>query len=87
MDEVLNIAKQFINDPEGIYKYLGEFEQGKYFVEYMFADDYMDGDVALCVGGPQYLVVTGAQCRYVDNDEYELILRYSAASLGYKEEV
>ena len=86
MDKVLNIAKQFINDPAGNYKYLGEFEQGKHFVEYMFADDYMDGDVALYVGGPQYLVVTDeGQCRYIDNDEYELILRYRAVS--YEEEV
>ena len=76
MDKILNIAKQFTNDPEGIYKYLGEFEHGKHFVEYMFVDDYMDGDIALCVGGPQCLVVTdGGQCRYADNDEYELSMR------------
>ena len=36
MDNVLNVAKQFINDPEGDYKYLGELEDGKHFVEYMF---------------------------------------------------
>lgn len=87
MDKVLNIAKQFIDDPGSIYKYLGELEREKHFVEYMFSDDCMDGDVALCVGGPQYLVVTDGQCRYVDNDEYELILRYRAASLEYEEEV
>ena len=82
MEKVLNIAKQFINDPEGIYKYLGELEQGKHFVEYMFADDYMDGDVALCVGGPQYLVVTDGQCRYADNDECELAMKQALADIG-----
>ena len=42
MDEILNIAKQFINDPSGDYKYLGELEQGKHFVEYMFTDDFLE---------------------------------------------
>ena len=75
MDKVLNIARQFINDPTGDYRYLGELESGKHFVEYMFTDDCMDGDVALCVGGPQYLVVIARQCRYADNDEYMLAIR------------
>ena len=42
MDKILNIAKQFINDPSGDYKYLGELEQGKHFVEYMFTDDFLE---------------------------------------------
>ena len=79
MDNVLNVANQFINDPEGDYKYLGELEDGKHFVEYMFTDDCMDGDVALCVGGPQCLVVTGGQCRYADSDEYSLAMKHLAA--------
>ena len=76
MDKILNIAKQFINDPEGDYKYLGELEYGKHFVEYMFTDDCMDGNVALCVGGPQCLVVTDGKCRLADNDECVLAMRH-----------
>ena len=88
MEKVSNIVRQFIDDPAGNYKYLGELEAGKHFVEYMFTDDCMDGDVALCVGGSQYLIVTDeGQCRYTDNDEYELILRYLAVSLEYEDEV
>ena len=79
MDNVLNVAKQFINDPEGDYKYLGELEDGKHFVEYMFTDDCVDGDVVLCVGGPQCLVVTGGQCRYADSDESSLAMKHLAA--------
>ena len=79
MDKILNIAKQFINDPSGDYKYLGELEQGKHFVEYMFTDDCVDGDVALCVGAPQCLVVTGGQCRYADSDESSLVMKHLAA--------
>ena len=75
MDNVLNIARQFINDPTGDYEYLGELEPGKFFVKYMFADDCMDGDVVLCVGGPQYLVVIDGRCRYADNDENMLAIR------------
>ena len=47
MDKILNIAKQFINDPEGDYKYLGELEDGKHFVEYMFTDDCVEA-MLLC---------------------------------------
>ena len=36
---VLNIARQFINDPTGDYEYLGELEPGKYF--YTDNDEYM----------------------------------------------
>ena len=72
MENILNIVRQFVGDPAGDYKYLGELEQGKHFVEYMFTDDCVDGDVALCVGAPQCLVVTGGQCRYADSDEYAL---------------
>ena len=79
MDNVLNVAKQFINNPEGDYKYLGELEDGKHFVEYMFTDDCVDGDVVLCVGGPQCLVVTGGQCRYADSDESSLAMKHLAA--------
>ena len=79
MDEILNIAKQFMYDPSGDYKYLGELEQGKHFVKYMFTDDCVDGDVALCVGGPQCLVVTGGQCRYADSDESSLAMKHLAA--------
>ena len=68
MDNVLNIAKQFINDPEGDYKYLGELEDGKHFVDYMFTDD--------CV---ECLVVTGGQCRYADSDESSLAMKHLAA--------
>ena len=81
MEKVLNIAKKFINDPEGIYKYLGELEQGKHFVEYMFADDYMDGDVALCVGGPQYLVIEANVCRWADCDEAVVAMKYIAENM------
>ena len=83
MDKILNIAKQFINDPSGDYKYLGELERGKHFVEYMFTDDCVDGDVALCVGAPQCLVVTGGQCRYADSDECVLAMRYISAKKDF----
>ena len=79
MDNVLNVAKQLINDPSGGYKYLGELEHGKHFVEYMFTDDYADGDVLLCVGGPQCLVVTCGQCRYAVSDESSLAMKHLAA--------
>ena len=81
-DEVLNIAKEFINDPAGDYKYLGELEQGKHFVEYMFTDDC--GDVVLCVGAPQCLVVTDGKCRFADNDECVLAMRHISAKKGYR---
>lgn len=76
MEKVLNIARRFINDPSGDYKYLGELEQGKHFVEYMFTDDCAEGDVVLCVGGPQCLVVTDGKCRFADNDECVLAMRH-----------
>lgn len=79
MDKILNIAKQFINDPSGDYKYLGELEQGNHFVEYMFTDDCVDGDVALCIGAPQCLVVTDGKCRFADNDECVLAMKHLAA--------
>ncbi len=80
MDNVLNVAKQFINDPEGDYKYLGELEQGKHFVKYMFPDDYADGEIVLCVGGPQYVVVTEGKCRFADSDECTLAMKHVAAN-------
>ena len=76
MDKILNIAKEFINDPSGDYKYLGELEQGKHFVEYMFTDDCAEGDVVLCVGAPQCLVVTDGKCRFADNDECVLAMKH-----------
>ena len=76
MEKVLNIARRFINYPAGDYKYLGELEQGKHFVKYMFTDDCMDGEVALCVGGPQCLVVTDGECRFADSDEYALATKH-----------
>ena len=79
MEKVLKIAKQFINDLAGDYKYLGELEDGKHFVEYMFTDDCADGDVLLCVGGPQCLVVTCGQCRYAVSDEFSLAMKHLAA--------
>ena len=45
----------------------------------MFTDDCVDGDVALCVGAPQCLVVTGGQCRYADSDESSLAMKHLAA--------
>ena len=83
MEKVLNIAKEFINDPSGDYKYLGELEQGKHFVEYMFTDDCIDGDVALCVGGPQCLVVTDGKCQFADNDECVLAMRHISAKKDF----
>ena len=79
MENILNIVRQFVGDPAGDYKYLGEFEHGKHFVEYMFTDDCMDGNVALCVGGPQCLVVTDGECRYADSDESSLAMKHLAA--------
>ena len=76
MEKVLNIARRFINDPSGDYKYLGELEQGKHFVEYMFTDDCAEGDVVLCVGGPQCLVVTDGKCLFSDIDEYSLATKH-----------
>ena len=45
----------------------------------MFTDDCAEGDVVLCVGGPQCLVVTGGQCRYADSDESSLAMKHLAA--------
>ena len=45
----------------------------------MFTDDCMDGEVALCVGGPQCLVVTDGECRFADSDEYALAMKHLAA--------
>ena len=81
MDEVLNIAKEFINDPSGDYKYLGELEQGKHFVEYMFTDDASDGDVMLCVGTFQYLVVEGGKCRHTNDKESEVAMKFIAENM------
>ena len=78
-DGAVNVVKSFVGDPTGDYKYLGELEPGKHFVEYMFTDDYADGDVLLCVGGPQCLVVTCGQCRYAVSDEYSLAMKHLAA--------
>ena len=78
-DGAVNVVKSFVGDPTGDYKYLGELEPGKHFVEYMFTDDCADGDVLLCVGGPQCLVVTGGQCRYADSDESSLAMKHLAA--------
>lgn len=76
----VNVVKSFLGDPTGDYKYLGELEDGKHFVEYMFTDDCVDGDVVLCVGGPQCLVVTCGQCRYADSDESALAMKRMAAN-------
>ena len=81
MDTILKIAREFIGDQDGVYRYIGELQGGKHVVEYMFTDDYMDGDIALCVGGPQYLVVTNRHCRYTDNEEYTLAMRYFSANM------
>ena len=35
-----------------------------------------EGDVVLCVGGPQCLVVTDGKCRFADNDECVLAMRH-----------
>lgn len=83
MNEVLNIAKEFINDPAGDYKYLGELEQGKHFVEYMFTDDCADGEIVLCVGAPQCLVITDGKCRLADNDECVLAMRHISAKKDF----
>lgn len=73
MDKVLNIVKQFINDPDGTYKYIGELEQGKHLVFYMFSDDSstIDGEY-LPVGTSQFLVIEGEECRYADADESQI---------------
>ena len=76
MDNVLNVAKQFINDPEGDYKYLGELEVGKHFVEYMFTGDYVEDDIMLCVGTSRFLVVEANVCRWAGADEEALIMKY-----------
>ena len=78
-DGAVNVVKSFVGDPTGDYKYLGELEPRKHFVEYMFTEDCADGDVLLCVGGPQCLVVTCGQCRYADSDESSLAMKHLAA--------
>lgn len=81
MDIVLNAAKQFINDPTGDYKYLGELEHGKHFVSYMFSGNYMDGDIALCVGTKRILVIAGDKCRDADNYEIDKALEFEASQV------
>ena len=78
MDEILKIVKQFVGDSTGDYSYLGELEVGKHFVSYMFTDDASDGDVMLCVGTFQYLVVEGGKCRYTNDKESEVAMKYIA---------
>ena len=78
-DGAVNVVKSFVGDPAGDYKYLGELEPGKHFVEYMFTDDCVDADIVLCVGGPQCLVVTCGQCRYAVSDESSLAMKHLAA--------
>ena len=81
MDKILNIAKQFINDPSGDYRYLGELEQGKHFIEYMFTDDCVDGDIVLCIGTNRFLVVEANVCRWIEGDEEVLAMKYIAENL------
>ena len=78
-DGSVNVVKSFVVDRTGDYRYLGEIKKGMHIVSYMFTDDCMDGDVALCVGAPQCLVVTGGQCRYADSDESSLAMKHLAA--------
>ena len=81
MEKVLNIAKQFINDPAGDYKYLGELEVGKHFVEYRFTGDYVEDDIRLCVGTKRFLVVEANGCRCAEVDEEVLAMKYIAENL------
>lgn len=81
MKQVIEIVKKFIGDPKGDYKYLGELEKGKHFVSYMFTDDASDGDIMLCVGTFQYLVVEGGKCRYTNDKESEIAMKYIAENL------
>ena len=76
-DGAVNVVKSFVGDPTGDYKYLGELEPGKHFVEYMFTDDCVDGEIVLCVGGPQYLE---GKCRFADSDECTLAMKHGAAN-------
>ena len=80
METILKIAKEFVGDQDGCYEYIGELENGKHFISYMFSDDTMNEEgFALCVGGPQYIVVIDGLCRHLDNNEYERTLRYLAS--------
>ena len=69
-DGAVNVVKSFVGDPTGDYKYLGELEQGKHIVSYMFTDDASteDGEF-LAVGTVQYYVVSGVECRFADDEE------------------
>jgi hypothetical protein len=46
----------------------------------MFTDDCVDADIVLCVGGPQYVVVTEGKCRFADSDECTLAMKRMAAN-------
>ena len=78
MDEILKILKQFVGDSTGDYSYLGEFEVGKHFVEYMFTGDYVEDDIMLCVGTSRFLVVEANVCRWAEVDEEVLAMKYIA---------
>lgn len=78
MGNILDIVRLFVGDPTGDYRYLGELEVGKHFVEYMFTDDASDGDVMLCVGTFQYLVVEGQKCRHTNDKESAIAMKYIA---------
>lgn len=78
MDEIVKIVKQFIEDPTGDYRYLGELEVGKHFVEYMFTGDYVEDDIMLCVGTKRFLVVEANVCRWAEVDEEVLAMDYIA---------
>lgn len=88
METILKIAKEFVGDQDGCYEYIGELENGKHFISYMFSDDTMNEEgIALCVGGPQYIIVIDGLCRHLDNNEYERTLRYLASIEYYKHQI
>lgn len=81
MEKVSNIVRQFVDDPAGNYKYLGELEAGKHFVEYVFTGDFVEDDTVLCVGTRRTLVIEANICRWADCDEEVLAMKYIAENM------
>ena len=81
-DGAVNVVKSFVGDPNGDYKYLGEIENGRHMVSYMFTDDASNEDgMFLAVGTMQYYVVSGIECRLADEEECLWAMRSPIAEI------
>ena len=81
-DGAVNVVKSFVGDRTGDYRYLGEMENGRHMVSYMFTDDASNEDgMFLAVGTMQYYVVSGIECRLADEEECLWAMRSPIAEI------